>query len=150
MRTVQCCADKPPGISSSSSRDWNPSEAALLLTCCLLAAGSAVQHVESSFPSGGWSLGPPLQWKQGVLTTGPPGTSAVLLLAQSACGYIFWVLLLAAKNLPSCELPQKLNPGTRIQGQRVYLGGDPKMQQQEGAEVRMGGHAATKRKQVAL
>ena len=67
-------------------------------------------------------MGPPLQWKQGVLTTGPPGTPAVLLLAHNACGYIFGVLLLAAKNLPSCGLPQKLNPGEDTGAKGVTFG----------------------------
>ena len=131
LQTVMRCADKPPGASSRSGRDWTLQRRGrfLLAAFWLQAALCSLWDLRSQRETE-VETGSPNHWT--------PGASSVFLLAQAACGCIFGVLLLAAKNLPSCGLPQKLNPGTRIQGQRVYLGGDPEMQQQEGVGVRAG------------
>ena len=49
-----------------------------MLHFIIIIVGGAVQHVGSQFPSQGSNLCP-LQWKRGVLTTGPPRKSSATL-----------------------------------------------------------------------
>ena len=42
-----------------------------------------MKHMGSLFPNHGYNLSP-LQWKRGVLTTGPPGKSLKVLVIQSS------------------------------------------------------------------
>jgi len=46
-----------------------------------------------NFSDQGLNLPHPLQWKLGILTTGPPGKSSNMLLILISCGEWVWVFL---------------------------------------------------------
>ena len=63
---------------SSLTLSQVPSPTCHCFVCLSVCLGHATRHVGSSFPDLG-SNPCPLQWKQGVLTTGPPGKSPVIV-----------------------------------------------------------------------
>ena len=79
----------------------------------------AVLRSTRNFPHQGWNLCP-LQWKCGVLTTGPPGKSNIAFLETSRCHRYFVLKITIYKHSTWTSLvAQRLRIRLPMQGTRV-------------------------------
>ena len=87
-------------------------------------------------PSPGFELVPPLRWKYGVLTTGPPGKSQAITLIYLIFMYLLCQLLVAACEIFSCSkwalVPwPEIETGTPTLGEQILWPALVALNQQE-------------------